>query len=50
MVIPFHKRQILDASKLKEFADKNSKFNENVRKSMVMWESSKLPRKNIVQS
>ena len=28
---PFPKRQILDASKLKEFADDNFKFDENVR-------------------
>ena len=26
---PFPKRQILDSSKMKEFADDNSKFNEN---------------------
>ena len=29
---PFPKRQILDSSKLKEFADDNSKFDENGRK------------------
>ena len=29
---PFPKRQILDASKLKEFADDNFKFDENGRK------------------
>ena len=29
---PFPKRQILDFSKLKEFADDNFKFNENGRK------------------
>ena len=28
---PFTKRQILDSSKLKEFADDNSKFDENGR-------------------
>ena len=28
---PFPKRQILDSSKLKEFADNNFKFNENGR-------------------
>ena len=32
MVKPFPKRQILDASKLKEFADDNSKFDGNGRK------------------
>ena len=26
---PFHKRQTLDSSKLKEFSDDNFKFNEN---------------------
>ena len=29
---PFSKRQILESSKLKEFADDNFKFNENGRK------------------
>ena len=29
---PFPKRQILDSSKLKEFADDNSKFDKNDRK------------------
>ena len=29
---PFPKQQILDSSKLKEFADDNFKFNENKRK------------------
>ena len=29
---PFSKQQILDSSKLKEFPDDNSNFNENVRK------------------
>ena len=29
---PFPKRQILDSTKLKEFADDNFKFNENGRK------------------
>ena len=29
---PFPKRQILDSSKLKEFADDNFKFDENGRK------------------
>ena len=31
-VLPFPKRQILDSSKLKEFADDNFKFDENGRK------------------
>ena len=31
MHLPFPKRQILDASKLKEFADENFKFDENGR-------------------
>ena len=30
--LPFPKRQILDCSKLKEFADDNSRFDENGRK------------------
>ena len=30
MVLPFPKRQILDSSKLKEFADDNFKFHINV--------------------
>ena len=29
---PFHKRQVLDASKQKEFADDNFNFDENERK------------------
>ena len=29
---PFPKRQIIDSSKMKKFADNNSKFNENSRK------------------
>ena len=32
MCYPFAKQQILDSSKLKEFADDNFKFNENGRK------------------
>ena len=31
-VQPFPKQQILDTSKIKEFAENNSKFNENGRK------------------
>ena len=31
-MLTFPNRQILDSSKLKEFADDNSKFNENGRK------------------
>ena len=30
--MPFPKQQILDSSKLKEFADNNFKFNENSRR------------------
>ena len=30
--LPFPKRQILDSFKLKEFADNNSKFDENGKK------------------
>ena len=29
MLKPFHKQQILDSSKLKEFADDNIKFDDN---------------------
>ena len=36
---PFPKRQILDSSKLKEFADNNFEFNENGRK-FSKWEES----------
>ena len=32
MFYPFLKRQILDSSKLKEYADNNFKFDENGRK------------------
>ena len=32
MGLPFPKRQILDASKRKDFAEDNFKFDENVRK------------------
>ena len=32
IIYPFPKRQILDSSKLKEFADDNFKFDENGRK------------------
>ena len=32
MVYPFLKRQILDSSRFKEFADDNFKFDENGRK------------------
>ena len=33
---PFSKQQILDSSKLKEFADDNFKFDENGRK-LTKW-------------
>ena len=36
---PFPKQQILDSSKLKEFADDNFKFDENDRNLMKMTES-----------
>ena len=35
----FLKQQILDASKLKEFADDNFKFNENASKISIMVEN-----------
>ena len=38
--IPGFKRQILEASKLKEFADDNFKFDENDRKSSRWLEST----------
>ena len=31
IILPFSKRQILDSSKLKEFADDNFKFDESGR-------------------
>ena len=37
---PFPKRQILDSSKLKEFADDNSKFDENGRKFSKWFENT----------
>ena len=37
---PFPKRQILDSSKLKEFADDNFKFHENGRKSSKRVENT----------
>ena len=42
---PFPKRQILDSSKLKEFADNKFKFDENGRKLQTgrkHWEKEKL--------
>ena len=43
---PFPKRQILDSSKLTEFADDNFKFNKKGRSSQnglkTMWEKKKL--------
>ena len=44
-VYPFPKRQILDSSKLKEFADDNFKSDENGRSSSnrykTLWEKEK---------
>ena len=37
---PFHKRQILDSSKTKEFADDNFKFDENGRKISELVENT----------
>ena len=37
---PFPKRQILDSSKQKEFADDNFKFDENVRKFLKRVENT----------
>ena len=37
---PFAKRQILDSSKMKEFADYNSKFNKNGRKVSGLVENT----------
>ena len=37
---PFPKRQILDSSKLKEFADKNFKLDENGRKFFKQLENT----------
>ena len=37
---PFPKRQILDSSKLKEFADDGFRFDENVRKSSKRVENT----------
>ena len=39
--LPFPKRQILDSSKLKDFADDNFKFVENGRKLSTQVENSK---------
>ena len=43
---PFPKRQILDSSKLKEFADNNSKFDENGRKFSKMGRKHSGKRRN----
>ena len=40
MFIPFPKRQILDSSKLKEFADDNFKFDKNGRKLSTQVENT----------
>ena len=37
---PFPKRQILESSKLKEFAGDNSKFDENGRKFLELVENT----------
>ena len=39
-VNPFPKRQILDSSRLKEFADNNFKYDENGRKFSKMAENT----------
>ena len=44
----FPKRQILDSSKLKEFADDNFKFDENVRK-LSRWEENTVGKGEIVR-
>ena len=47
--LPFHKRQILDPSKLKEFADNNFKFDENGSqffRQKTLWEKEKLLIRN----
>ena len=41
---PFPKRQILDSSKLKEFADELSKFDENLENSMGKGEIARYKR------
>ena len=45
-ILPFPKRQIEDLSKLKEFADDNFEFDENVGKFSerykIQWENEKL--------
>ena len=40
MILPFPKRQILDSSKRKEFADDNFNFDENGRKFFKRVEST----------
>ena len=37
---PFPKQQILDPSKLKDFADDNSKFDENGKKLSILVENT----------
>ena len=44
---PFPKRQILDSSKLKEFADDNFKFDENGRK-FSNWIENTVGKEEIV--
>ena len=40
MIKPFPKRQILDSSKLKQFADDNFKFDENGREFSKLIENT----------
>ena len=47
---PFPKRQTLDSSKLKEFADDNSKFNENGGKVSKRVENTGEKEKLLVTS
>ena len=46
LIIPYPKQQILDSSKLKEFADDNFKFHEYSRKLIklkkILWEKDTL--------
>ena len=39
-IIPFPKQQLLDSSKLKEFADENSNFDENGKKFLTRVENT----------
>ena len=44
--LPFPKWQILDSSKLKEFAGENFKFDENSRKFSMMYRNTVKKRRN----